>query len=145
MRNVFYILVALTFSAVACPAQQPNPNEILTKVASTYASLSNLLRRGFDQMGGGGFGNGYFRTTFVRPDHFAFELWFSREDKDQGRGWVVWKDGDSVKSWLPSNFRPGVTMRRERHSIALLTVWHSPSAGAFADRAAATYFLACSA
>jgi VWFA-related protein len=129
MRNVFYILVALTFAAVESPAQEQSANEILTRVAATYASCRSYYDEGSIKSGFRGFGNGYFRTTFVRPNHLAFEFWLSREDKDRGRGLVVWKNGDSVNSWLPSNFQPGFGAEREAALDTALDRLASPSAG----------------
>jgi VWFA-related protein len=129
MRKVFYILVALTFAAIESPAQEPSANEILTRVAATYASCRSYYDEGSIKSGFRGFGNGYFRTTFIRPNHLAFEFWLSREDKDRGRGWVVWKNGDSVNSWLPSSFQPGFGARREAPLDTALDRLASPSAG----------------
>jgi VWFA-related protein len=56
-------------------------------------------------------------------------LWLSPEDKDRGRGWVVWKNGDSVKSWLPSNIQPGFGNRREAPLDLALERLAFPSAG----------------
>jgi VWFA-related protein len=56
-------------------------------------------------------------------------LWLSREDKDRGRGWLVWKNGDSVNSWLPLNFQPGFGARREAPLDTALDRIASPSAG----------------
>jgi len=129
MRKVLYILVALTFVAVESPAQEPTADEILTKVAATYASCRSYYDEGSIKSGFKMFGNGYFRTTFVRPNHLAFELWLTREDKERGRGWVVWKNGDAVNSWLPSTFQPGFGRRRETPLDTALDRITSPSAG----------------
>ena len=127
--KVLYILLALIFASVSSPAQEPNANEILTRVAATYASCRSYYDEGSIKSGSKIFGNGYFRTTFVRPDHLAFELWLSREDKDAGRGWVVWKSGDRVNSRLPSNIQPGSVTRREAPLDTALDRLTSPSAG----------------
>lgn len=129
MRKVFYILVALAFVAVESPAQEPSANEILTRVAATYASCNSYYDEGSIKSGFKMFGNGYFRTTFVRPNHLAFELWLTREDKDRGRGWVVWKNGDVVNSWLPSTIQQGFGRHREAPLDTALDRITSPSAG----------------
>jgi VWFA-related protein len=98
-------------------------------VAATYASCRSYYDEGSIKSGSKAFGNGHFRTTFVRPNHLAFELWLSGEDKDRGRGWVVWKNGDSVKSWLPSNIQPGFSNRREAPLDLALERLAFPSAG----------------
>jgi len=113
MRKAFYILIVVLVAALESTAQQPNPNEILTKVASVYATSRSYYDEGFVTGALYGFRNGYFRTTFVRPSHFAFELWSNRDDKDRKTGWVVWKSGDSIKSWLPANFRAAVSTRKD--------------------------------
>ena len=130
MRSVFYILVVLTFTAVASPAQQPSANEILTRVASTYATCRTYYDEGSINGGFYGFRNGYFRTTFVRPSHLAFELWPNRDDMDQRAGWVVWKSGDSIKSWVPRNIGPGAATRKEAPLDTALNRLAPPSAGA---------------
>jgi hypothetical protein len=86
MRKAFYILIVVLVAALESPAQQPNPNEILTKVASVYATSRSYYDEGFVTGALYGFRNGYFRTTFVRPSHFAFELWSNRDDKDRKTG-----------------------------------------------------------
>ena len=111
--RILYTVLALTFASAPSPAQEPSANEILTKVAATYASCRSYYDEGSIKSGAKAFGNGYFRTTFVRPNHLAFELWLTREDKDRGRGWVVWKNGDRISSWQPSNIQDGSVMRRE--------------------------------
>lgn len=113
MRKAFYILIVVLVAALDSPAQQPNPDEILTKVASVYATSRSYYDEGFVTGALYGFRNGYFRTTFVRPSHFAFELWSNRDDKDRKTGWVVWKSGDSIKSWVPANFRPAGGTRKD--------------------------------
>ncbi|HKO35737.1 MAG TPA: hypothetical protein VJV21_04620, partial [Pyrinomonadaceae bacterium] len=98
-------------------------------MAATYASCRSYYDEGSIKSGSRAFGNSHFRTTFVRPNHLAFELWLSPEDKDRGRGWVVWKNGDSVKSWLPSNIQPGFGNRREAPLDLALERLAFPSAG----------------
>lgn len=127
--RVLYTLLALTFASVPSSAQEPGANEILTRVAATYASCRSYYDEGSIKSGSRAFGNGHFRTTFVRPNHLAFELWPSREDQDRGRGWVVWKNGDSVHSWLPSNIQPGFSNRREAPLDLALERLAFPSAG----------------
>ena len=130
MRKFFYILVALAFTAVGSPAQQPSANEILTKVAATYANCRTYQDEGSINSGFYGFRNGYFRTTFVRPSHLAFELWANREDVDRMTGWAVWKSGDSIKSWVPVNVGPGASTRKEAPLDIALNRLAPPSAGA---------------
>jgi VWFA-related protein len=127
--RVLYALLVLTFASAPSSAQEPSANEILTRVAATYASCRSYYDEGSIKSGSKAFGNGHFRTTFVRPNHLAFELWLSREDKDRGRGWVVWKNEDSVNSWLPSNTQPGFGTRREAPLDLALDRLAYPSAG----------------
>jgi VWFA-related protein len=127
--RVLYTLLVLTFASVSSPAQEPSANEILTRVAATYASCHSYYDEGSIKSGTKGFGNGYFRTTFVRPNHLAFELWLTREDKENDRGWVVWKNGDLVTSWLPRNIQPGLGPRREAPMDMALERLAYPSAG----------------
>ena len=127
--RVLYTLLVLTFASVPSSAQEPGANEILTRVAATYASCRSYYDEGSIKSGSRAFGNGHFRTTFVRPNHLAFELWSSSEDKDRGRGWVVWKNGDLVTSWLPRNIQPGLGPRREAPMDMALERLAFPSAG----------------
>jgi len=127
--RVLYTLLVVTFASAPSSAQEPGANEILTRVAATYASCRSYYDEGSIKSGSRAFGNGHFRTTFVRPNHLAFELWLSLEDKERGRGWVVWKNGDSVNSWLPSNIQPGFSNRREAPMDMALERLAFPSAG----------------
>lgn len=129
MRKALYILIALTVAALQTPAQQPNANEILTKVASVYSTCRTYYDEGSIGAASYGFRNGYFRTTFVRPSHLAFELWLNRDDKDRKPGWVVWKSGDSIKSWVPSNLGAARSTRREVPLDTALDRLAPPSAG----------------
>ncbi|MFY9620066.1 MAG: VWA domain-containing protein [Pyrinomonadaceae bacterium] len=127
--RVLYGLLAVTFASVPAPAQEPSANEIMARVASTYASCRSYYDEGSIKSGSKGLANGYFRTTFVRPNHLAFELWLNREDKENERGWVVWKNGDQVTSLLPRNIGPGLGPRREVPLDMALERLAFPSAG----------------
>ena len=127
--KVLYTLLALTFASVPATAQEPSANEILSRVAATYASCRSYYDEGSINGTFYGFRNGYFRTTFVRPSHLAFELWSSRDDIDRKTGWVVWKSGDSIKSWIPSNVRPGSGTRKEVSFDTALDGLAPPSSG----------------
>ena len=126
---VLCTLLALTFASVSAPAQEPSANEILTRVAATYASCRSYYDEGSIKSGSKALGNGIFRTTFVRPNHLAFELWSSREDKENHRGWVVWTNGEQVTSWLPWNIGSGLGPRREPPVDMALERLAYPSAG----------------
>jgi VWFA-related protein len=130
MRKSLYILAALVLASVDSHGQQPNANEILARVASTYATCRSYYDEGSISGALYGFRNGYFRTTFVRPSHLAFELWPNRDDKDRKTGWAVWKSGDSIKSWVPSNLRPGSGTEKEAPLDTALDGLAVPSAGA---------------
>jgi VWFA-related protein len=130
MRKAPYILIALTMTASQSLAQQTNANEILTKVAAVYANCRSYYDEGSINGASYGFHNGYFRTTFVRPSHLAFELWSNRDDKDRKTGWVVWKNGDSIKSWVPTNLAPGRSTRKETPLDTALDRLVAPSSGA---------------
>lgn len=111
------------------PAREPNATEILARVAATYANCRSYYDEGSINGVTYGFSNGYFRTTFVRPSHLAFEIWRSRDDKDRKPGWVVWKRGDSIKAWVPS-MRPGSGSRKEAPLDTAMEALAAPSAGA---------------
>ncbi|HEX6187621.1 MAG TPA: VWA domain-containing protein [Pyrinomonadaceae bacterium] len=128
--RVLYTLLVLTFASVPATAQEPSANEILSRVAATYASCRSYYDEGSINGAMYGFRNGYFRTTFVRPSHLAFEFWPNRDDKDSKTGWAVWKSGDSIKNWVPSNLGPGLGTAREAPLDTALDGLAAPSAGA---------------
>jgi len=103
MRKLLFFLLVLTFAPVDSRAQQPSAKEVLGKIAAVYQTCQSYYDEG--SIGGEGnvFHNGHFRTTFVRPEHFAFELWFGSERKDKKDYWVAWKNGDSVSIWGPES------------------------------------------
>jgi VWFA-related protein len=127
--RVLYVLLALIFASAPSPAQEPTASEILTRVAATYASCRSYYDEGSIKSGSKVFRGGYFRTTFVRPNHLAFELWLNREDKDRGRAWVVWKNGDRIHSWVPWTTQPSSGRPREAPLDTALDRLTSPSAG----------------
>lgn len=99
MRKSLLICVALLLSRSAVSAQ--NAGEILTKVSSVYAACSSYSDEGSaktEEVGARG-RHSYFRTTFARgPSAFRFQLWFNSDKPDRTTPWVVWKNGDEVRS-----------------------------------------------
>lgn len=133
ISRILYALLALIFASGPSAAQEPGASEILARVAATYASCRSYYDEGSIKSGSRGFGNGYFRTTFVRPNHLAFELWLNRDDKDPDRSWVVWKNGDQVHSWQPWNFQLIIGARREtRLDMALERIAYPTAGGSLA-------------
>jgi VWFA-related protein len=74
----------------------PPAKEILTKVASVYASCRSYSDEGVISTAGLGSSASHFRTTFSRPDTLGFELWQGTQ-----KPWVVWKKGDEIGNWKP--------------------------------------------
>ncbi len=103
MRNVVLILVVLASSSIGARAQQPNAREILARVASVYATCQRYYDEGTINAASQSSRNYSFRTTFERPGNFAFELWRGENENARDQEWVVWKNGEAVKSSAPSN------------------------------------------
>jgi VWFA-related protein len=74
----------------------PPAKEILTKVASVYASCRSYSDEGVISSAGVGSSPSHFRTTFSRPDTLGFELWQGTK-----KPWVIWKKGDEISNQLP--------------------------------------------
>lgn len=101
-KPVFICLFAALF-CVSAPAQKPNARDILKKVASVYATCHSYSDEGSVEFGLGGSSSVEmrFRTAFVQPASFRFELSHTAAIlRDQG-SYIAWKDGESTKSWFP--------------------------------------------
>lgn len=130
ITRLLFALLVLLIAAAPSPAQEPNANEILGKVAATYANCRSYYDEGSVSGAAYGFSNGYFRTTFVRPAHLAFEVWRSRDDRDRQPIWVVWKNGDSIKTWVPSSLRAASGARKDASLDTALDSLAGATAGA---------------
>ena len=105
MRKPLFICIALV--SVYASAQAQTANEILAKVSSVYAGcrtysdegIANIEVKGAANMETRGMPSrhSYFRTWFIRPDRFRFQMW-PNADKPGGSGipWFVWKNGDLI-------------------------------------------------
>jgi VWFA-related protein len=104
MRGLLFICSALVFSSMIVRAQQPTAADLFAKVASTYATARTYSDEGKASLGDGTGMSSHFRTSFVRPNAFVFEVWFDARIKNATNSWIVWKDGDLAKSTSPVGF-----------------------------------------
>lgn len=98
-KSLFFCIALVSFIP---SAQAQTAVEIMSKVSSVYAGCrtysdegtvlveSNGIRR-FPQ-------HSYFRTSFVRPDALRFQLWMNSDGSSADSPWVVWKNGDSIRT-----------------------------------------------
>jgi VWFA-related protein len=95
MRQFLFICL-LIFPCFVVQAQQPGAPEILQRVAGVYAGCRSYSDEGNVGIKAGGFGGSqtHFRTAFVSPERFRFELTIGGNFP----AWVVWKDGDEVRT-----------------------------------------------
>jgi VWFA-related protein len=104
MRGLLFICGALVFSSTIARAQQPTALDVLAKVSSTYATARTYSDEGKASLGDGTRMSSHFRISFIRPNAFIFEVWFDSPVKNATNSWIVWKDGDLVKSTSPRGF-----------------------------------------
>jgi VWFA-related protein len=106
MRGLLFICSVLVLSSTTAHAQQISAIDLLAKVASTYATARTYADEGTATCGGNvqGGSRSHFRTSFVRPKAFVFEVWFDARVRNPTNSWIVWKDGDLVKSTSPVGF-----------------------------------------
>ncbi|HJZ81276.1 MAG TPA: hypothetical protein VKD91_13055, partial [Pyrinomonadaceae bacterium] len=99
MRKSLLICVALLFSSPAAHAQ--SAADILAKVSSVYAGCTSYADEATSNTlaaDNRGSRHTYFRTSFVRPDSFRFELWFNASKPGAAPPWMVWKNRDLIRS-----------------------------------------------
>ena len=98
MRKSLFICIAL-MSCIAS-AQAQTAGEILAKVTSVYAGCRTYSDEGNTRTETSGIGGRktYFRTSFVRPGNFRFQLWFNSDKPGGSQPWVVWKNGDLIRA-----------------------------------------------
>ncbi|MHC4540369.1 MAG: redoxin family protein [Planctomycetota bacterium] len=94
-----------------------SPRELLDKMVHAYSSCKSYKDEGvvatvFFRDGGKRTTKRPFTTAFVRPDRFRFEFQRRRREKEWNR-YIVWRDGDSVRTWWP--VRPGI---EDKESLA---------------------------
>lgn len=116
MRKSLFICIAL-MSCIAS-AQAQTAGEILAKVTSVYAGCRTYSDEGTSKTEVS-IGHGrktYFRTSFVRPGNFRFQLWFNADKPGHSEPWVVWKNGDQIRA---QGTPAGAGVRRLRFDTAL--------------------------
>ena len=103
MRKSLFICIAL-MSCIAS-AQAQTAGEILAKVSSVYAGCRTYSDEGTSKTGAsiGGGRHSYFRTSFVRSGKFRFQMWFNADKPVRVEPWVVWKEGDLIRTQGISN------------------------------------------
>jgi VWFA-related protein len=106
MRRLLFICGALVFFGVIAHAQQPAAAELLAKVASTYANALTYSDEGTSASGGTGRTglHSHFRISFVRPNSLVLEVWIDARVRDGSNSWIVWKEGDSIRTSSPLGF-----------------------------------------
>src|ERR1044071_3684342 len=103
-RGIFMRKLLLTcllvFSGFAVQAQQPTAPDIFKKVVSVYAGCRSYSDEGTAsfKLTGLPFGDSgrqaHFHTAFISPDRFRFDV----ENGGKSRPWIVWKDGDPIRT-----------------------------------------------
>jgi len=98
MRKSLFICIAL--GSFIASAQAQTATEILAKVSSVYAGCRTYSDEGTTNIETSGIGgrHTYFRSAFVRPGNFRFQLWFNSEKPGSSNPWVVWKNGDIIQT-----------------------------------------------
>lgn len=98
MRKSLFICIALMSCLASARAQ--TAGEILAKVTSVYAGCRTYSDEGSSRTAAsiGGGRKTYFRTSFVRPGNFRFQLWFNADKPNGAPPWVVWKSGDQIQA-----------------------------------------------
>jgi len=103
MRKLL-ITALLIFPCLAVQAQQSTAPDILKKVTDVYSNCRTYSDEGTAsfKLAGRSFGAGArqvpFRTAFVSPDRFRFEV----DMGGKSEPWVVWKDGDLIRTTASS-------------------------------------------
>src|SRR6185436_10855661 len=98
MRQLLFTCL-LVFSSFAVQAQQPTAPDILKTAAAAYSGCHSYSDEGmasFKPVGlsyGAGPSQASFRTAFVSPNRFRFEVNGSGKSS-----WIVWTDGDVIKT-----------------------------------------------
>lgn len=104
MRKSLFICIALVSFIASAHAQ--TAGEILSKVTSVYASCRTYSDEGTSKTETSSIRGrqSYFRTSFVRPGKFRFQLWFNSDKPGSSEPWVVWKNGELIRSQgIPSS------------------------------------------
>ena len=98
MRKSLFICIALVSVIVSVQAQ--TATEILAKVSSVYANARTYSDEGSTNAASGIIRGRHtsFRTSFVRPDKFRFQMWLNSDKPGRGNPWLVWKSGDLIQT-----------------------------------------------
>lgn len=97
MRKYLFIFIALISCIASARAQ--TANEILAKVTSVCGGCRTYSDEGTTRTEMGiGRRHSYFRSAFVRPGNFRFQLWINSDKAGSSNPWVVWKNGDIIQS-----------------------------------------------
>ncbi|HYJ88554.1 MAG TPA: VWA domain-containing protein [Pyrinomonadaceae bacterium] len=96
MRKSLFICIALVSFIASAHAQ--TATEILAKVSSVYAGCRTYSDEGLTSTTEDPQGRrSYFRTSFVRPGAFRFQLWLNSDKPGGVKPWVLWTNGDLVR------------------------------------------------
>ncbi len=95
MWKILFICSALVSCIASAEAQ--TATEILAKVSSVYANCRTYSDEGLTSTTEDGGRHSYFRTSFVRPGAFRFQIWVNSDKPGGVKPWAIWTDGDTVK------------------------------------------------
>ena len=106
MRGLLFICGALVLSGTIARAQQPTAADLLARVSSTYATARTYSDDGRATLTSSGSYEMHlgFRISFVRPKNLVFEAWLDTQEGVAIKPWIVWKDGDQIKTSSPVGF-----------------------------------------
>lgn len=105
MRKSLFICLAL--ASFIGSAQAQTANEILARVSSVYAGCRTYSDEGLTETTEVPRGrHSYFRTSFVRPGAFRFQLWINSDKPGGVKPWVVRTNGDLIQvQGIPSRLQ----------------------------------------
>jgi len=104
IRKILFIFIALVLGLTSAQAQ--NASEVLVKMASVYATCRTYSDEAVTKSTvlGAGEKHSAFRTNFVRPNNFRFEVWLNSDKPGKGHSAGVWRNGDVVQMPGVSSF-----------------------------------------
>lgn len=104
MRKFLFSCIAMVSFIASVQAQAAN--EILARVMSVYAGCRTYSDEGSTQTTEMRGRHSYFRTSFVRPGAFRFQLWINSDKPGGVNPWVVQTNGDLIQvQGIPSRLQ----------------------------------------
>lgn len=100
------MLISIALISFIVSAQAQTANEILAKVSAVYAGCRTYSDEGSTETTEMQGRHSYFRTSFVRPGAFRFQLWINSDKPGGVKPWVVWTKGDLIQTQgIPSRLQ----------------------------------------